>query len=99
MDKEKLLELVDEKIKQLEKLYQERVEILRRTSNHNVVKIDPYGFNQVCYFDKVATKLWNFRKNDETLKEYQRKINSLEEYRKLINNCCAPFNIQCFGLP
>jgi hypothetical protein len=99
MDKEKLLQLVHDKIEELRKQIEKRMEVIRRTTYQVDFKIDPWRFDEYHYRKEIQHRLHSPIDNDKYLQKYKRKITCLMSYSIFIKDHCNEHNVKYFGLP
>jgi hypothetical protein len=99
MDKETLLKLVKDKVRELRKQIEERTDIIQRTGKRLEVQIDPYQIDYYGYLSRKENDLLRPFNRDKELGKLEEKLRQLREYIRFIENYCTNDNIHCFGLP
>jgi hypothetical protein len=99
MNKERLLEIVQSQIQELESQIDKRREVIRRTTNLLNFQIDPWKFDEYYYRNLYKEKLISPFKNDKQLQEYLRTLRCLNYYSQFIKDYCDEHSIKYFGIP
>jgi hypothetical protein len=97
--KEYKLKIIDRKIVELWKEYIERKNLVMRTTDYSKIEIRPYQFHCYDYRKEIDNKLWASVNSDKLLRELNRDIESLKEYKKYFQKNCNEYNHRCFVVP